>query len=45
MEDLLFNFTSGSLDGEGNLVATSTDLGYELDNNDEFGVTGKFIEL
>ena len=43
--DLLFNFTSGSLDGEGNLVATSTDLGYELDNNDEFGVTGKFIEL
>jgi len=36
--EIVFNFSTGS-------SASSTDLGYELENTDEFGVTGKFIEL
>ena len=36
--EIYFNFNTGS-------TATSTDLGYELDSNDEIGITGKFIEL
>ena len=43
--EIYFNFGTGSLDGEGNYVASSTELGYILENTDEFGVTGKFIEL
>jgi len=36
--EIVFNFSTGS-------SATTTDLGYILENTDEFGVTGKFIEL
>lgn len=43
--EIYFNFGTGSLDGDGNYVASSTELGYILENTDEFGVTGKFIEL
>ena len=43
--EIYFNFGTGSVDGEGNYVASSTELGYILENTDEFGVTGKFIEL
>ena len=42
--EIYFNFSTGSLDGDGNLISNSTDLGYVLENADEFGVTGKFIE-
>ena len=47
--DLLINFSTGSLAVSGSypadLVTTATDLGYILENTDEFGITGKFIEL
>ena len=47
--DLLINFNTGSLAVSGSypsdLVTTATDLGYILENTDEFGITGKFIEL
>ena len=36
--EIVFNFSTGS-------SATTTDLGYILENTDEFGVTGKIIEL
>jgi len=36
--EIVFNFSTGS-------SASTTDLGYILENTDEFGVTGKFIEL
>jgi len=36
--EIVFNFSTGS-------SATTTDLGYILESTDEFGVTGKFIEL
>jgi len=36
--EIIFNFSTGS-------SASTTDLGYILENTDEFGVTGKFIEL
>ena len=36
--EIIFNFSTGS-------SATTTDLGYILESTDEFGVTGKFIEL
>lgn len=36
--EIVFNFSTGS-------ASTTTDLGYILENTDEFGVTGKFIEL
>lgn len=36
--EIVFNFSTGS-------VSTTTDLGYILETTDEFGVTGKFIEL
>lgn len=36
--EIVFNFTTGS-------VATTTDLGYILETTDEFGISGKFIEL
>lgn len=36
--EIVFNFSTGS-------ISTTTDLGYILETTDEFGVTGKFIEL
>jgi|TARA_R110002124_G_scaffold189366_2_gene356571 hypothetical protein len=42
--EIYFNFSTGSLDGDGNLISNTTDLGYVLENTDEFGITGKFIE-
>jgi len=47
--EIIFNFNSGSLSAGGtypnDLVATSTELGYIIENTDEVGITGKFIEL
>ena len=47
--EITFNFNTGSLSMGGtypdDLVATSTELGYIIENNDEVGITGKFIEL
>lgn len=47
--DLLINFNTGSLPVSGSypddLITTDNDLGYILENSDEFGITGKFIEL
>ena len=47
--DLYFNFSTGSLEASGSypndLITTTSSLGYILENTDEFGVTGKFIEL
>jgi hypothetical protein len=46
--EIEFNFSTGSLSEGGSyptdLQSTQTDLGYILENTDEFGVTGKFIE-
>jgi hypothetical protein len=46
--EIEFNFSTGSLSVGGSypddLQSTQTDLGYILENTDEFGVTGKFIE-
>ena len=48
-DEVYFNFSTGSLSEGGtyptDLQASSTDLGFILENDDEFGVTGKFIEL
>ena len=47
--EIYFNFNTGSLSVSGSyptdLQSTTTDLGYILESSDEFGVTGKFIEL
>jgi len=47
--EILFNFATGSVAGGGvypdDLISTSTELGYILENTDEFGITGKFKEL
>lgn len=47
--EIVFNFSTGSLAVSGSypddLITTTTDLGYILESDDEFGVTGKFIEL
>src|SRR6056300_169923 len=47
--ELVFNFSTGSVSAGGvypdNLQSNTTDLGYILENDDEFGVTGKFKEL
>ena len=47
--EIYFNFSTGSLSVGGtypdDLQSTSNDLGYILENDDEFGITGKFIEL
>ena len=47
--EIVFNFSTGSLSVGGSypddLVSTTTDLGYILENDDEYGITGKFIEL
>jgi hypothetical protein len=48
-DEIIFNFSTGSVSVGGsypdNLVSTENDLGYILENTDEFGITGKFIEL
>lgn len=36
--EIVFNFSTGS-------ISTPNDLGYILESTDEFGITGKFIEL
>ena len=47
--EIYFNFNTGSLSVGGtypdDLQSSTTDLGYILENDDEFGITGKFIEL
>ncbi len=43
--EIYFNFGTGSLDGDGRLVSTATELGYIIESTDEIGITGKFIEL
>ena len=47
--EIYFNFNTGSLSVSGSyptdLQSTTTDLGYILESSDEFGITGKFIEL
>jgi hypothetical protein len=47
--EVVFNFSTGSVAAGGvypdNLQSSTTDLGYILENDDEFGVTGKFKEL
>ena len=47
--EIHFNFSTGSVAVGGvypdDLVSTTTDLGYILENDDEFGITGKFKEL
>ena len=46
--EIVFNFSTGSLSVGGSypddLVSTTTDLGYILESDDEYGITGKFIE-
>jgi hypothetical protein len=48
-DEIYFNFATGSVSVGGvypdDLQSTSTELGYILENDDEFGVTGKFKEL
>lgn len=48
-KEIEFNFNTGSLTEGGtypnDLITTTTELGYILESTDEFGVTGKFIEL
>jgi len=48
-DEIIFNFTTGSVEEGGiypdDLLATETELGYILENTDEFGITGKFKEL
>jgi hypothetical protein len=47
--EIVFNFSTGSLSPGGtypdDLQSSATDLGYILESDDEFGITGKFIEL
>jgi hypothetical protein len=47
--EIIFNFATGSLSVGGtyptDLQSTQTELGYILENTDEFGITGKFKEL
>jgi len=47
--EVYFNFSTGSLSEGGtyptDLQSTANDLGYILENTDEFGITGKFIEI
>ena len=47
--EVVFNFSTGSVTPGGvypdDLQSSTTDLGYILENDDEFGVTGKFKEL
>ena len=45
--EIVFNFNTGSLPVSGSyptdLISTNTDLGYILESDDEFGITGKFV--
>lgn len=47
--EIYFNFSTGSLSVGGSypddLQSSTNDLGYILENTDEIGITGKFIEL
>ena len=47
--EIVFNFNTGSLPVSGSypqdLISTTTDLGYILESDDEFGITGKFVEV
>lgn len=47
--EIYFNFNTGSVTEGGiypdDLQSSETDLGYILESTDEFGITGKFIEL
>jgi hypothetical protein len=47
--EIYFNFSTGSLSVGGtypdDLQSSATDLGYILENDDEYGITGKFKEL
>ena len=47
--DMYITFNTGSLPVSGSypddLLSTTSSLGYILENTDEFGITGKFIEL
>jgi len=47
--EIYFNFSTGSLSVGGvypdDLQSSGTDLGYILENDDEYGITGKFKEL
>ena len=47
--EIVFNFSTGSLSEGGtypdDLQSSTTDLGYILENDDEYGITGKFKEL
>ena len=47
--EIVFNFSTGSLSLGGSypddLQSSETDLGYILESDDEYGITGKFIEL
>ena len=47
--EIHFNFSTGSLSEGGtypdDLQSSTTDLGYILENDDEYGITGKFKEL
>ena len=47
--EIVFNFNTGSLPVSGSyptdLISTNTDLGYILESDDEFGITGKFVEV
>ena len=47
--EIYFNFNTGSLPDGGvypnDLITSTTELGYIIENTDEVGVTGKFIEL
>tara|TARA_R110001632_G_scaffold111549_1_gene222344 strand:+ start:442 stop:1602 length:1161 start_codon:yes stop_codon:yes gene_type:complete len=48
-DEIVFSFATGSLSEGGSypddLQSTDNHLGYILENTDEFGITGKFIEL
>lgn len=47
--EIVFNFNTGSLPVSGSyptdLISSNTDLGYILESDDEFGITGKFVEV
>ena len=47
--EIVFNFNTGSLPVSGSypedLISSTTDLGYILESDDEFGITGKFVEV
>jgi hypothetical protein len=48
-KEIYFNFSTGSVSDGGiypdDLQSTTSDLGFILESDDEYGITGKFIEL